>query len=231
MSSLDIQTPDGVMGSYIAEPDTKPAAAIVVIQEIFGVNAFMRAKCDEMAAHGFLAVCPDLFWRLEPGIDLTDKTEAEWEKAFGYMKAFDIDQGIKDIAATIDTIRGHEMCTGKVGAMGYCLGGKLAYLTATRTDIDASIGYYGVMLETLLGEKEAIKNPLMLHIAEEDEYVSKEAQSQIKQGLEDHPQVTIHSYPGMDHAFSRIGGVHYNEEAAKLANGRSFEFLRQNLSS
>jgi carboxymethylenebutenolidase len=226
---ISIKVPDGSFSAYVARPAAAKAAAVVAIQEIFGVNAVMREVCDQLAAHGYLAICPDLFWRLEPGVDITDQTKGEWDKAFDLMGRFDVDQGVEDIRATIDHVRNDGACSGKVGAVGYCLGGRLAYLTATRTDSDASVGYYGVGIEAYLGEAERLAHPLMLHIAEEDAYVPKEAQAMIIATLKDHPQVTIHTYPGRDHAFARPGGAHYDAADAAKANGRSLQFFQQHL--
>ena len=228
---ISIKTQGGSFSAYLARPAaTAKAPAVVVIQEIFGVNAVMRQVCDELASYcGYVAVCPDLFWRLEPDVDITDQTQAEWDKAFDLMGRFDVDQGVEDIRATIDQIRGDDGCTGKVGAVGYCLGGRLAFLTATRTDSDASVGYYGVGIENYLGEAERLANPLMLHIAEEDAYVPKEAQARIIAGLKDHPMVTIFTYPGRDHAFARPGGAHFHREDAGLANDRTAQFFKQHL--
>ncbi|MEM6781625.1 MAG: dienelactone hydrolase family protein [Pseudomonadota bacterium] len=230
MSFLTIPAKDGGdFKAYVAMPAQTPAPAVVVIQEIFGINAVMREKCDWLASQGYIAICPDLFWRIEPGIELTDQTDEEWALAFELFQAFDVDKGIEDLRATKHTIRGHADSTGKVGCMGYCLGGKLAYLMATRSDINASVGYYGVGIQDILNEAENIQNPLMLHIAEEDEYVDKDAQAKIKDTLNGNDHVTLHSYAGMDHAFSRPGGAHYNAEAATLADGRTLEFLKANL--
>ncbi|HEY3637747.1 MAG TPA: dienelactone hydrolase family protein [Rhizomicrobium sp.] len=231
MSSKDVTIPtaDGAMGGYLAVPGTANGAGIVIIQEIFGLNGFVRAVADSYAARGYYALAPDLFWRIEPGVQLTDKSDAEWKRAFALMNAFDIDLGINDIQATIDHLRGEEKCV-KVGAVGYCLGGLLAYLTAARTDVDASAGYYGVNIQKMLGEAKNIRKPLLLHIAEKDEYVPPAAQEQIVEGLKDNANVTIHSYPEMNHAFSRIGGAHYDQANAELANGRTATFFRQNLS-
>lgn len=222
-------TDGGTFQAYVAFPQQTPAPAVILIQEIFGVNAEMRAKCDDLAAHGYIAVCPDLFWRLEPGIQLTDQTEAEWTRAFSLYQRFDVDLGIEDLRSTLHTFRGHAQSTGKVGVMGYCLGGKLAYLMATRSTADCAIGYYGVGLDELLNESPRIKNPLMLHIAEEDKFVNHEAQIKIKQTLSQNPLVTLYSYPGTDHAFARGGGQHYNEAAAQTANQRTYNFLDQQL--
>ena len=224
-----IKTQDGDFAAYVARPSNPKAPAVVVIQEIFGVNAVMRGVCDELAAAGFLAVCPDLFWRIEPGIDITDQSEAEWKKAFELYNAFDVEAGVKDIAATIDHVRALPEVNGKVGAVGFCLGGLLAYLTATRTDADASVAYYGVGIEKHLVESEKQAHPLLMHIAEEDQFVPKEAQALILAQLKNHPQVEIFTYPGRDHAFARQGGEHYDAADAKLAGDRTLAFFQQHL--
>jgi carboxymethylenebutenolidase len=225
-----IQTEDGSFSAYVARPQGDgPWPAVVVIQEIFGINRTVRQVCDWLAGAGYLAVAPDLFWRLEPGVDITDQSKAEWDKAFDLMNRFDADKGVEDIGATIDFVRNRPECNGKVGDVGYCLGGKLAFLTATRTDADASVSYYGVGLDAHTGEAETLAHPLMLHIAEEDGFVPKDAQARIVLALGHHPQVVIHTYPGRDHAFAREGGANYDAADAGLANSRTIEFLNRNL--
>ncbi len=219
----------GTFEAYVAMPARLPAPAIVLIQEIFGVNAEMRAKCDEFARAGYIAVCPDLFWRLEPGVQLTDKTQGEWDKALDLMNRFDIDKGIEDLRATMHVYKGHAQSNGMVGTVGYCLGGKLAYLMAARTQVDCAVSYYGVGLDALLNESVSIRKPLMLHIAALDKFVSPEAQEKIRNGLKDNSHVTLHTYEGVDHAFARGQGQHYDEQAAALANRRTAEFLTRTL--
>jgi carboxymethylenebutenolidase len=228
--AIAIAGPEGTFSGYLSTPSAGTGPGVVVIQEIFGVNAVMRGVADALAARGYLALCPDLFWRLQPGVQLTDKTKAEWDQAFVLMNKFDLDAGIKDIQATITHLRHTQGCTGKVGAVGYCLGGLLAYLTAARTDSDASVGYYGVNIQTKLAESKNIKRPLMLHIAAKDQFVPPEAQKQIAQGLTPNPKVSVHTYPEMDHAFAREGGAHYDKACADLANARTATFFRQHLS-
>jgi carboxymethylenebutenolidase len=225
-----INGPDGQFGGYLASPSAGSGPGIVVIQEIFGVNKVMRDVADALAARGYFALCPDLFWRIEPGVQLTDKSDAEWQRAFALMTKFDPESGIADIQATIRHLRGLDGASGKVGAVGYCLGGLLAYLTAARTDADASVGYYGVNIDSKLDEAKNIGKPLMLHIAEKDQYVKPEAQKRIVDALKTNPHVTIHLYPGMDHAFAREGGAHYDKACADLANGRTSTFFKQHLS-
>ena len=224
-----IMTADGEFSAYVARPTAAKAPAIVVIQEIFGVNAVMRGIADDLAAAGYLAICPDLFWRIEPGIDITDQSEAEWKKAFELYQAFDVKRGVEDIAATIAAIRGDAGCNGKVGAVGFCLGGLLAFLTATRTDADASVAYYGVGIDKVVGEAANLARPLLMHIAEEDQFVPKEAQKVIVDALKGNPKVTINTYPGRDHAFARKGGEHYDAADAGKANQRTLEFFKANL--
>jgi carboxymethylenebutenolidase len=224
-----ISTPDGSFSAYLARPARTPAPAVVVIQEIFGVNQVMREITDGLAAQGYLAICPDLFWRIEPGIELTDQSEAEWQRAFGLYNAFDVDNGVRDIAATIATIRRDAACAGKVGAVGFCLGGLLAYLTAARTDVDASTAYYGVGIDSRLDEAKTLKRPLLMHIAEEDGFVPKEAQAAIVGALKGNPLVEIHTYPGCDHGFARTGGQHYDAAAAATAGERTLAFFKRSL--
>jgi carboxymethylenebutenolidase len=219
----------GRFSAYLAVPASGSGPGIVLIQEIFGVNAVMRGIAEDLAAEGFLVLCPDLFWRQEPGVQISDKTQAEWDKAFKLMQGFNLDKGIDDLTSTLAHLRQQKGCTGKVGAVGYCLGGQLAYLMACRTTSDASVGYYGVMIQNFLSESKSIKKPLMLHIAEEDAFVPKEDQAKIKDGLTSNRNVTIHSYPGCDHAFARVGGQHYDKDAATLANKRTLNFFKRHL--
>lgn len=225
-----IATPDGSFSAYVARPPgSGPFPAVVVIQEIFGVNRFVRKVADDLADQGYLAIAPDLFWRVEPEVDLTDETDEEWKRAFALMNAFDFDKGVEDIQRTIDAIRADKACNGKVGAVGYCLGGRLAYAVAARTDADASVSYYGVMIDSLLGEAGKIARPLMLHIAGEDSFVPKEAQGAIIQALKDKPNIEVHVYPGRDHAFARDKGKHYHAADAALANQRTRDFFRRTI--
>ena len=226
--SIPTLADDASFSAYVARPTAAPKAAIIVIQEIFGVNRGIRQKCDKLAAEGYLAIAPDLFWRLKPGIELDPDVEAEFNEALDWMGKFDQDTGIRDIQATINHVRDTEGVA-KVGCVGYCLGGRLAYMTAARTDIDASVGYYGVGIDGLLGEKEAIANPLMLHIPTEDGFVDKETQAAMHAGLEDHDKVTLHDYEGLDHGFATEIGKRRDEEAANLADSRTSAFFAEHL--
>ncbi len=231
MATIRIDTlgGDDRFDAYIAEPEGTPKAAILVIQEIFGVNEGIRRKCGRWAELGYLALAPDLFWRLKPGVELDPDVEGEFKEALGLMGQFDQDQGIRDIEATIRAARARLPEGGKVGAVGYCLGGRLAFMAAARTDVDASVGYYAVGVEGLLGEKHAIARPLMLHIAGADHFVTPDKQKAMHEGLDDHPKVTLHDYPGEDHGFAAEMGKRRSEEAAELADRRTEEFFERHL--
>ncbi|TCP91536.1 carboxymethylenebutenolidase [Sphingomonas sp. PP-CE-1A-559] len=220
---------DGEFTAYRATPAGTPKAAIVVIQEIFGVNAGIRRKCDTLAEAGYLAIAPDLFWRLEPGIELDPDIKPEMDRALGLMGQFDQDKGIADIEATIRAARAELGDDAKVGVVGYCLGGRLAFMTAARTDVDASVGYYGVGIDGLLGEKHAIAHPVLLHVPEEDHFVDKAAQAAMHAGLDDHPKVTIYDYAGEDHGFATEFGERRSDASAKLADERTAKFFAENL--
>lgn len=227
-TSIATLSGDGSFSAYVAKPDGTPRAAIIVIQEIFGVNAGIRRKCDKWAEDGYLAIAPDLFWRVQPGVELDADVEAEFQQALELMGKNDPDKNIRDIEATIHWAR-REAGVPKVGCVGYCLGGKLAYMTAARTDIDASVGYYGVMIDQMLNESHAIAHPLMLHIPTADGFVSPEAQAKMHEGLDNHPKVTLHDYEGLDHGFAAEMGNRRDEAGAQLADKRTAEFFARHL--
>ncbi len=220
----------GTFAAYIARPKTSPAPTVVVLQELFGVNADIRKTCDELAEQGFLAVAPDLFWRQEPGVDLSVTSEADWQHGLRLYGAYDRDAGAKDVKDTINAVRSLPECNGKVAILGYCLGALMVFLTAVRYDgVDAAVAYHGGDTEKYLGEINGFDSPLLMHLAEEDEFISKPAQAEIKAALASKPNATVYSYPGQHHAFARHNGAHYDAAAATLANGRTSEFLHRRL--
>jgi carboxymethylenebutenolidase len=226
---ITIEARDGAFGAYIARPKTLPAPAVVVLHEVFGVNADIRKHCDELAAQGFVAVAPDLFWRQEPGVDLSVTSEPDWQHGLRLNKAYDRDAGAKDVKDTASAVAELPECSGKVAVMGYCLGGLMTFLTAARYGVDAGVAYHGGDTEKYLDEVGGLNAPLLMHLAEEDEFIPKAAQAAINTALAKKPNATIYSYPGQHHAFTRHNGAHYNAAAATLANGRTGEFLHQQL--
>jgi carboxymethylenebutenolidase len=222
----------GDMQAYVAAPAGTPKAAIIVIQEIFGVNPGIVQKCDKWAKAGYLAVAPDLFWRFAPGCNLDPDVEAELNEAFGHFQKYDANGGVIDLEATIKAIRaglGGHAGVEKVGAVGYCLGGRLAYMMAARTDVDASVGYYGVMIDQMLNESHAIANPLMLHIPTADHFVGPEAQAAMHAGLDGNRHATLYDYEGLDHGFAAEMGNRRVEAGAQLADGRTVAFFAEHL--
>ena len=223
---------DALFNAYVAKPAGPATAAMIVIPEIFGVNEGIRQKCDKWADAGYLAIAIDLFWRFAPGVELDPDIEDQLNEAFGYFQRYDANDGVKDIEATIHAIRRGE--TGadpveNVGCVGYCLGGRLAYMAAARTDISASVGYYGVMIDTMLDEAHAIANPLMLHIPTADHFVGPEAQAAIHASLDGHPKVVLHDYQGLDHGFAAEMGNRRDEAGAQLADSRTIAFFKEHL--
>jgi carboxymethylenebutenolidase len=228
-NQITIETPDGTFHAYVSRAAKLPAPAVVVLQELFGVNADIRATCDELAKQGFIAIAPDLFWRQEPDVDLDVRSEADWQHGLRLYGAYDRDVGARDIAQTIRAAGKLPETTGKVALLGYCLGALMAFITAARHEVDAAVAYHGSDTEKYLGEVGSLRAPLLMHLGEEDEFISKAAQAQIKAALAKKPNATVYSYPGQRHAFSRHNGLHYNAAAAALAKGRTNEFLREQL--
>ena len=233
MSTITIQATDGSgsFTAYHAAPQgdhvTGDVGVVVLIQEIFGVNKSLRDTADQVAGLGYHVIAPDLFWRQEPGVDISDKTQAEWDKAFALMNGFDQAKGIEDLNATLAAARALPGSTGRVATMGFCLGGRLAFMMATRSNADLNISYYGVGLEGLLGELPNISKPLVVHMAALDKFVSAEARATILAAVAGNALIDAHVYPGAEHAFARVGGVHWDTRSAWIANGRSAAALAE----
>src|ERR1700761_3300854 len=165
-----INSPDGSFRAYIAWPPIQPAPAVVVLQELFGVNADIRATCDELTKQGFIAVAPDLFWRQEPDVDLDVRSEADWQHGLRLYGAFDRDAGVGDIVQTIRAATKLPGSTGKVALQGYCLGALMAFITASRNEVDVVVAYHGGDTEKYLDEVGSLRAPLLMHLGEEDEF-------------------------------------------------------------
>jgi carboxymethylenebutenolidase len=226
--SINAQAPtldgQGAIPLHVAEPAGTPRGAVIVIQEIFGINPGIRQKCADWAAKGYLAVAPDVFWRQQPGVDLNPDVPEDFQTGVGYMMKHDFDLGIRDVEAVIHWIR-REKGVAKAGLVGFCMGGKVAYMAAARTDIDASVGYYGVGIDGMLNESHAIAKPLLLHVPTADGFVKPEAQAAMHAGLDDNGHVTIHDYAGLDHGFADTFGARRDEEGAELADQRTEYFF------
>ena len=225
--AISIELQSDHIDAYLARPDDTPRAGILVIQEIFGVNADIRATADWLAGEGYMALAPDLFWAQERNIDLDADDEADLQKAFGLMTAYDADRGVTDLQAAIDYLR--DAGCAKVGTIGFCLGGRMVYLAACRTNADAHSSYYGVGIQDMLAEATNITAPTLIHIAGADDFVPPPAQTAIADGLATHEHVQVHIYDGQEHAFARHNGMHYNADAAALAHRRTLALFAEAL--
>ena len=213
--------------AYLAEPAGTPTAAIIVIQEIFGVNAGIRRKTDDWAAKGYLALAPDMFWRFAPGYDVDPDVPEQLEQAMAQRSRFDTDKAVADVEAGLRHVRA--MGARKVGVVGFCWGGAIAYLAATRTDADASVGYYGRLIADHLNEAHAIAQPLMLHFGQDDPSIPADMRAKVRAALHPHPRVTIHEYAGAGHGFAAALGKRRNENAAQQADSRTEAFFARHL--
>ena len=218
----------GTFNAYLAKPSHGSGPGMVVIQEIFGINDYVRRTADRFAEEGYVVLAPDLFWRIEPGIDL-GYTPEDWQRAFSLFQTFDVDQGIDDIAATIDAMRARPDQVGGVGCVGYCLGGKLAYLAAARTDVDAAVSYYGVGMDAHADEAVKVTAPIVFHMAELDQYAPAESREALMAAFDGNLNATFYVYPGTDHAFAREEGEHYDKPAALMAYGRTMDLFHRTI--
>lgn len=227
--NISINIGDGSIGAFVATPNVLTAPVVVVLHEVFGVNNDMRESCRELAERGFIALAPDLFWRQEAGLDLSQWSQEEWEKGLALYNAYDRDQGAKDIAAVMKFAKSMPDSTGKVGVMGYCLGGLMTFLVSARYGSDASVAYYPGGADKYMAEAVSVTGPIIVHLAEEDEFIPKQAQATIREAFANSANAQTYSYAGQNHAFARHTGSHYDAEAAARANGRTWEFLRSQL--
>ena len=219
----------GAFSAYLARPPSGKGPGLVVLQEIFGINRNIRAVCDRYAAEGYFAIAPDLFWRIEPGVAIDGSSPEEFNRALALMQKFDREKGVADIQATLAHVRKLGGCTGKAGALGFCLGGSLAYATACFTDADCCVGYYPVQVEGMLNQAGRVTKPVLLHMAEKDEFCPPEAQKKIFAALIGIILFSIYRYKDVGHGFARPDGPHYDKAAAELADRRTAEFLKENL--
>ena len=216
----------GSFKAYMSRPASGHGPAIVLLQEIFGVNQHMRDVADYYAEEGYVVIAPDLFWRLEPGIEL-GYSESEFQAALGYMQAFDLALAKDDIAATVDAARDRQEVSGMVGALGFCLGGKLAYMAAAHAGVDCAVSYYGVGIEGMLEDAAKIKCPMVLHFAELDKFVPMDAVEKIRTAFADQNDVEFYIYPGVDHAFNAPERPSYDKPSAIMAHTRSLALFRR----
>ncbi len=214
---------NGDVPALVVHPDGAPRGTIIVVQEIFGVNPGIVQKAKDWAALGYLAIAPDIFWRQQPGIELDPDVPEEFQQALGFMGKHDFVRGLEDLRAVLAWARAQH--NGKVGLVGFCMGGLIAYQMAARTDIDASVGYYGVGIAGLVDEAANIKGQLLLHIPTADGFVPAEQQAAMHKALDGNPHVTLFDYAGLDHGFADTFGKRRSEAGAQLADERTRAFF------
>jgi carboxymethylenebutenolidase len=220
-----------LMGAYVAYPDIAPVGCIIAIMEIWGVNDTMRQHAQDFADAGYICLVPDLFWRQEPGVELSDRRPQDVEKAFDLYYGFDYDLGVEDMEDVSAYLKSLPGSNGKIGAVGYCLGGKLCYLMCCRTDIDCAVAYYGTYIEHNIREVDSLHRPFMLHMAMKDRWVQREVNDLLMRKLSPNPLVEIYQYPDADHAFARHGGLTYSKPEADRALSLSLEFFKIHLAA
>jgi carboxymethylenebutenolidase len=234
MNSFEIQIPahdGGTFKAYVALPAGGTGPGMLLFHAIFGVNEVMRDYAEAYASQGYVVVCPDLFWRQQPGVCLSELNPEDMPKGMALFNAYDMDSGVHDLRASLDAIRKHAACTGQVVCVGYCFGGRMAYMMAAHTDVDAAVGYYGTAIERHLDLASKVSRPLMLHMAGNDHFVAVEAQDAIKGALKDNINAVIHVYPGVGHAFARMNSPNYDKPTAELADHRTAAFLSTKLAA
>jgi carboxymethylenebutenolidase len=218
---VQLHAKDGhTLDAYAVQPGVPVTAGLVIVQEIFGVNAHIREVAERYADDGFVTIAPAIFDRIEPGVELGNG-DADRQRAMALLTKFDIEKAMEDIAASVEWLRG--LGLSGVAVVGYCLGGTLAWLSATRLPIDAAVGYYGGQITRYLGERPKV--PVMLHFGEQDAHIPV---SDVDKIAEAHPEVQIHRYPA-GHAFNRPGGAGYSASCALRARERTLAFLREHL--
>jgi carboxymethylenebutenolidase len=228
-TTIEITVPDG--GAFTARlslPESGEGPGLVVLQEIFGVNANIRAIADRFAEEGYVVLAPDVFWRQEPGVDL-GYTEADWGHAFALYQGFDVDQGVADIGAAIAALRARPECTGKIGVIGYCLGGLLTYLTAARHDVDAAIAYYGGGIDKYLAEAGQVTCPIIFQFGGADSHIPPESVAAIAEAFAGRDNAAVYTYPGADHAFANADRSSFDKPASMMAYSRALALLRQTM--
>jgi carboxymethylenebutenolidase len=231
MSGHDISiaaSDGGKFGGYLNLPRSAKAPGVVIIQEIFGVNDHIREVVDEYAATGYIALAPDLFWRIEPNVQLGYSPE-EVQKARAFRPMFNFDLGVRDIEATIKTMRAMPECDGKVAVVGYCFGGLMAYLTAARTDVSAASCYYGGGIDNFIGEAKAVKCPIQFHFGAKDAAIPAEVWDKVRGAFADRKDAEVFVYDGAEHGFNCTKRASFNPAASKLARSRTLDLLHRTI--
>lgn len=196
----------------------------MLIQEIWGVNDHIQAVADQYALDGYVVLAPDVFWRLQPGVNL-NYDEAGSAQAFNYMKRLDFPQAVQDLTVAVNKLRALPETTGNVASVGYCMGGLLSYLCAAHAGVDAAVCYYGGGINNHLDQAGKISCPILMHFAEKDHFIPASAIEQVKAAFANAKNAVIETYPDVDHGFNCWQRPSYNQKASAVAHGMSLSFL------
>jgi carboxymethylenebutenolidase len=226
---ISIETLDGPFQATLVGASDRPRPGLVMIPEIFGINTSLLDMAENFARHGFVVLALDIFWRLQPGVNLGYRPE-EFKVARELHARFDYANGIRDMQAGIDALRRQPACTKKVGVVGYCLGGTMAYLAASRTDTNAAVAYYGTRIDSYLGDGPKISRPLILHLGRLDHRTPPPVMSAILAAAAGNENVEPFIYENAHHGFANHTRPDvYDPEATQAANERSVRFFREHL--
>ena len=218
---IKLTASDGqTISAYRADPAGAPRGGLLVIQEIWGVNSHIRQVADGYAADGYAVIAPAVFDRVEPGVVMDEYTPETMQTGFGFMQKVDADKALLDIGAAVGAVSG----AGKVGIVGFCFGGRMAWLSASRVDgLSASVSYYGGGVPGLASEQP--RCPAMLHFGERDKHIPVSSVEDFKKV---HPSLPVYLYDA-DHGFNCDQRAAHDAAAAKLARERTLEFLRKHV--
>jgi len=230
MPDIEVEVHEERMPAYLAAPPGQPrVGGVVLIHEIFGLNKSMRATADRFAEAGFLTICPNLTWQLGKLEELEPGSEKALEEGRRRMAQLTDERMLHDIKAAVLHLREMEECNGRVATVGFCMGGRLAWLMGCRGDTQANVAYYGTGIDRHLGECAKLSRSFMMHIGEKDPFIPAETRERIKERLCPVAGMSIHTYPEVGHGFARPGSTGADAQAAELANQRTVDFLNLNL--
>ncbi|GGZ02985.1 dienelactone hydrolase family protein [Pseudoduganella plicata] len=221
---IDVQGDDGTFQAWLALPRGGSGPGIVLIQEIFGVNAHIRSVAEQYAADGYVVLAPDLFWRQGAHIEL-GYDDADWKKAVELKGKTDTGKAIADVAATVKALRGLSGVGPRVASIGYCFGGLLSYLTAANGTVDAAVAYYGGGIQNALDRADEVTIPLLMHFGGKDSHIPQDAVRSIAERFGERDNVEIHVYPDAEHGFNCSHRGSYHQRSAAEAHGNTLLFL------
>ncbi|HSR24264.1 MAG TPA: dienelactone hydrolase family protein [Candidatus Eisenbacteria bacterium] len=214
---------------HLAIPASGRGPGVLVLQEIFGVNDYVRGRCETLAGLGYVAMAPDLYWRLEPGVEIAHD-EAGLQRAFGYLQRLDEPLAVRDAGAALDRLRGLPEVTGTAGVLGFCMGGRIGYHVTARFRPDAAVLYYGSGTADALELAGEIRCPVLFHFGGDDQYLPAEQVERIRAAFRGRDDLEFDVQPGAGHAFDNyLAPMFHVAHARRAAWALTEDFLRRRL--